>query len=164
MTAYLRLNGVNAKEHSVFRELTRVKQYFEKIKTVESGDTSKKSMTVDKAAAGRFIKHALAANKSGPSGTNQAGQNQVTKGGIHIKFEQGSKKRKIEDDQGTASPLQASQSSSSGPQQLTSGSAAPESGAQPVVQEKHTQLSKRKRKRSKQQRNDAKREVAGKED
>lgn len=56
--AYLRLNGVNAKEHPVFRELTRVKLYFEKIKTAESTGT-KQNVTLDKAAAGRFIKHAL---------------------------------------------------------------------------------------------------------
>lgn len=56
--AYLRLNGVKAKEHPVFRELTRVKQYFEKIKIAESVGT-KPTMQVDKEAAGRIIKHAL---------------------------------------------------------------------------------------------------------
>ena len=34
--AYLRLQGVKAREHPVFRELTRVKQYFEKIKAAEN--------------------------------------------------------------------------------------------------------------------------------
>ena len=58
VTAYLRLNGVNSKEHPVFRELTRVKQYFEKVKAAESVGT-KQNATLDKAAAGRFIKHAL---------------------------------------------------------------------------------------------------------
>lgn len=56
--AYLRLDGVNSKEHPVFRELTRVKQYFEKIKAAESAGT-RQNVTLDKAAAGRFIKHAL---------------------------------------------------------------------------------------------------------
>jgi len=56
--AYLRLNGTNAKEHPVFRELTRVKQYFEKIKLAESAG-AKPTTQIDKAAAGRFIKHAL---------------------------------------------------------------------------------------------------------
>ena len=56
--AYLRLNGVNSKEHPVFRELSRVKQYFEKIKAAESAGT-KQNMMLDKAAAGRFIKYAL---------------------------------------------------------------------------------------------------------
>lgn len=56
--AYLRLQGVNAKEHPVFKELTRVKQYFEKIKTVETVP-EKRTTAVDKEAAGRFIKHGL---------------------------------------------------------------------------------------------------------
>lgn len=56
--AYLRLNGVNSREHPVFRELSRVKQYFEKIKAAEAAGT-KQNVTLDKAAAGRFIKHAL---------------------------------------------------------------------------------------------------------
>lgn len=57
-TAYLRLHGVNAKEHPVFRELTRVKQYFEKIKALET-EPEERTMTLDKQAAGRFIKHGL---------------------------------------------------------------------------------------------------------
>ena len=56
--AYLRLNGVNSKEHPVFRELTRVKQYFEKIKAAESAGITR-NIALDKAAAGRFIKNAL---------------------------------------------------------------------------------------------------------
>ena len=61
--AYLRLNGVNSKEHPVFRELARVKQYFEKIKAAESAGT-KRNVTLDKAAAGRFINKALVGSKS----------------------------------------------------------------------------------------------------
>lgn len=56
--AYLRLQGVKATEHPIFRELTRVKQYFEKIKRAEFGP-EKPNMQLDKAAADRFIKHAL---------------------------------------------------------------------------------------------------------
>ena len=56
--AFLRLNGVDAKAHPVFRELTRIKQYFDKINTIESGN-SKRENVLDKPAAGRFIKHAL---------------------------------------------------------------------------------------------------------
>ncbi|PGH26713.1 hypothetical protein AJ80_01659 [Polytolypa hystricis UAMH7299] len=59
--SYLRLHGVNAKEHPVFKELTRVKQYMEKIKALETGP-EKRTMTLDKQAAGRFIKHGLAGN------------------------------------------------------------------------------------------------------
>lgn len=42
----------------MFRELTRVKQYFEKIKALEM-EPEKRTMTLDKQAAGRFIKHGL---------------------------------------------------------------------------------------------------------
>lgn len=57
--AFLRLNGVNAKEHPVFRELTRLKQYFEKIKIAESGELKRNNMSLNRPAAGRIIKHAL---------------------------------------------------------------------------------------------------------
>ena len=59
-TAFLRLHGEQAREHPVFQELKRVKQYFAKIKQVEfpdDEDTSK--MRLDREAANRFIKHAL---------------------------------------------------------------------------------------------------------
>ncbi|KAL1959598.1 hypothetical protein VTO42DRAFT_1633 [Malbranchea cinnamomea] len=59
--SYLRLHGVNAREHPVFTELTRVKQYFEKIKKLET-PPEKRTMTVDKHAVGRFIKHGLVGN------------------------------------------------------------------------------------------------------
>lgn len=58
MLAYLRLQGVNAKEHPVFKELTRVKQYFTKIKDLETV-SEKPTMTIDKQAVARFIKHGL---------------------------------------------------------------------------------------------------------
>ncbi|KAK5133441.1 hypothetical protein LTR08_007683 [Meristemomyces frigidus] len=57
----LRLNGVDAKSHPVFQELTRVKEYFEKIKRAENAG-AKRNTAVDKDAAGRFIKHGLAGN------------------------------------------------------------------------------------------------------
>lgn len=58
MLAYLRLNGVKAREHPVFKELTRVKQYFDKIKVVET-PVAERNMAVDKSAAARFIKAGL---------------------------------------------------------------------------------------------------------
>jgi exosome complex protein LRP1 len=54
------LNGVQAKEHAVFKELTRVRQYFAKIKEAESGGVKpRENLNLNKQAAGRFIKHAL---------------------------------------------------------------------------------------------------------
>src|SRR5439155_27340179 len=60
-SAYLELNGVNPKEHPVMKELTRVKQYFGKIKEAEAktAGPSQQTLTLDKEAAGRFIKHAV---------------------------------------------------------------------------------------------------------
>ena len=62
--AYIRLNGSNAKNHPVFRELVRVKQYFEKIKTTEVGESKRTNLRLDQAAAGRFITHALVSKYS----------------------------------------------------------------------------------------------------
>ncbi|KAJ6115022.1 hypothetical protein N7486_000800 [Penicillium sp. IBT 16267x] len=58
----LRLYGVDAKQHPVYRELTRVKQYFEKIKALET-EPEQRKMTLDKGAASRFVKHGLAGNE-----------------------------------------------------------------------------------------------------
>ncbi|KAL4922195.1 Sas10/Utp3/C1D family-domain-containing protein, partial [Aspergillus aurantiobrunneus] len=59
--SYLRLHGVKATEHPVFRELTRVKQYFAKIKSLET-EPEPRTMLLDKQAAGRFIKRGLSGN------------------------------------------------------------------------------------------------------
>ncbi|KAJ5469533.1 hypothetical protein N7539_009151 [Penicillium diatomitis] len=58
---YLRLRGVDAKQHPVWREITRVRQYFDKMKELET-EPEQRTMVLDKAAAGRFIKHGLAGN------------------------------------------------------------------------------------------------------
>ena len=42
----------------MFTELTRVKQYFEKIKLAEAGE-QKRTLSLNKDAANRFIKHEL---------------------------------------------------------------------------------------------------------
>ncbi|KAJ5555570.1 hypothetical protein N7535_008005 [Penicillium sp. DV-2018c] len=59
--SFLRLHRDDAKEHPVFRELTRVRQYFEKIQALET-EPEERNLALDKAAAGRFIKHGLAGN------------------------------------------------------------------------------------------------------
>jgi exosome complex protein LRP1 len=62
---YLRLNGVKAKEHPVFYELTRVREYFAKIKAAEElgadGDKTA-GARLDKDAAERMVKHGLSGN------------------------------------------------------------------------------------------------------
>ena len=59
----LRLAGVDAKAHPVFAELARVKQYFAKIKSAEAAGPGKRTSTLDRDAAQRFIKHGLAGNE-----------------------------------------------------------------------------------------------------
>ncbi|CAO3678769.1 unnamed protein product [Umbelopsis vinacea] len=54
---YLRTQGENPKEHAVIRELERVTQYVGKIKSLQG--QKKTTLTVDKAAAHRFVKNAL---------------------------------------------------------------------------------------------------------
>lgn len=57
---YLKLHGTNVKEHPIFRELTRVRQYFEKLEQAEKKPTEEQPTTkLDKEAANRFIKHGL---------------------------------------------------------------------------------------------------------
>ncbi|KAI0652455.1 hypothetical protein C8Q79DRAFT_937766 [Trametes meyenii] len=75
---YLKTRGVDPKTHPVIAELERVKQYFDKIKNAE--DPEKRKTTVDKAAANRFIKHAIAQVRAQrPPGDNE--------GPSHIRFD-----------------------------------------------------------------------------
>lgn len=62
----------------MFKELTRVKQYFEKIKALET-EPEKPNLTLNKEAAARFIKHGLVSGSGPhsvlvflPNSTNQA--------------------------------------------------------------------------------------------
>ncbi|EJD03743.1 C1D-domain-containing protein [Fomitiporia mediterranea MF3/22] len=55
---YLKTRGIDPKTHPVVAELDRVRQYFGKIKDAEESN-KKRTTEVDKAAAGRFIKHAI---------------------------------------------------------------------------------------------------------
>jgi exosome complex protein LRP1 len=57
--AYLRLHGVNAREHPVFTELTRLQQYFAKIDTAEKGPTQRENMSLNVPAVDRILKHDL---------------------------------------------------------------------------------------------------------
>ena len=64
----LNLNSINPKAHAVSTELTRCKQYFDKIAMAENEasrpekEQDKPKNRLDKAAAGRFISHALKKN------------------------------------------------------------------------------------------------------
>ncbi|EMC98038.1 hypothetical protein BAUCODRAFT_32044 [Baudoinia panamericana UAMH 10762] len=104
----LRLNGVDAKSHPIFQELNRVKEYFAKIKTAETAGT-KRSTTVDKVAAGRFIKQGLAGNekydreRAERVAREQAGAKrkfQELAGGVgtHTRFDGAAKRLRAEED------------------------------------------------------------------
>ncbi|KAF9531874.1 Sas10/Utp3/C1D family-domain-containing protein [Crepidotus variabilis] len=54
---YLKTQGIDPKTHPVISELDRIKQYFEKIQNIEN--PPKRTTEVDKAAASRFIQHAI---------------------------------------------------------------------------------------------------------
>ncbi|KAK7058598.1 hypothetical protein VNI00_002234 [Paramarasmius palmivorus] len=59
---YLKSRGIDPKTHPVIPELERVKIYFDKIKNAESPAT--RTTQIDKAAANRFIKHAISQAQS----------------------------------------------------------------------------------------------------
>ncbi|KAI9769417.1 MAG: hypothetical protein M1840_004119 [Geoglossum simile] len=97
----LRLGGANAREHPVFKELTRVRHYFEKIKQVEASGIKRENLSLDKEAASRFVKHALAGNEK--YDLERAEQQAKERAKAHIKFEQLSRKRKAADSESTSS-------------------------------------------------------------
>ncbi|KAF9785727.1 hypothetical protein BJ322DRAFT_1004557 [Thelephora terrestris] len=57
---YLKTKGIDPRTHSVFRELERVKEYIEKVSKAEKQESQQQRTAIDKAAANRFIKHAIA--------------------------------------------------------------------------------------------------------
>ncbi|KAF4573345.1 hypothetical protein EYR36_007856 [Pleurotus pulmonarius] len=67
---YLKTKGIDPRTHPVISELERVKQYFDKIAKAEKQPEARKQ-AIDKAAAGRFIKHAIAQAKSAVSSSAQ---------------------------------------------------------------------------------------------
>ncbi|KAE8443460.1 hypothetical protein EG329_001857 [Mollisiaceae sp. DMI_Dod_QoI] len=86
--SYLRLNGVKAREHPVFVELTRVKQYFDKIKAAET-PAQDRTLVPDKQAVARFIKAGLAGNDK--YDLEKAEREAKERARAHIKFEEVSK-------------------------------------------------------------------------
>lgn len=98
-SAYLRLNGVKAREHPVFLELTRVKQYFDKLKEAENPTPKQPGLALDKNAAGRFIRAGLVSSqclpqlvnvltdpKSGNSKLDLERAEKLARERVHIKF------------------------------------------------------------------------------
>ncbi|KDQ63185.1 hypothetical protein JAAARDRAFT_147233 [Jaapia argillacea MUCL 33604] len=65
---YLKTKGIDPKTHPVIAELDRIRQYFGKIKNAEDPET--RTLTLDKSAANRFIKHAITQLKDNVSSSS----------------------------------------------------------------------------------------------
>ncbi|KAI1655962.1 Sas10/Utp3/C1D family-domain-containing protein [Daldinia decipiens] len=91
----LRLNGVEAKEHPVFKELARVRQYFDKIKNIET-PPAKPEHTLNKEAAIRFIRADLAENNNKIVNTKLSEMIAKERAKAALKAAQASSKRKAE--------------------------------------------------------------------
>ncbi|PVH70716.1 hypothetical protein DL98DRAFT_540621 [Cadophora sp. DSE1049] len=134
--SYLRLHGVKAREHPVFKELTRVKQYFDKIKAIET--PVERTMAVDKAAAARFIKAGLSGNEK----YDLARAEQIAKerAKAHIKF--GNQSKDIEKKR-KASELEVPvEDDSDSSDSDSSSESAPEPAAKPVSSKKERKVDK----------------------
>lgn len=107
--SYLKLNGVDAKNHTIFQELIRVKHYFDKLKTAETGPV-KPTTRLDKDAAGRFIKAGLAGNdeydkqrkelqEREKAGAKRKFEDMGERVGSHLRFENTAKKLRGDDEE-----------------------------------------------------------------
>ncbi|KAJ7175833.1 Sas10/Utp3/C1D family-domain-containing protein [Mycena filopes] len=67
---YLKSKGLDPKTHPVVGELTRVRRYFDKISSAENPETTRAPL--DKAAAARFIKHAITQSAVNASSSNES--------------------------------------------------------------------------------------------
>ncbi|KAI0384364.1 Sas10/Utp3/C1D family-domain-containing protein [Hypomontagnella monticulosa] len=111
----LRLNGVNAKEHPVFKELTRVRQYFDKIKNIEN-PPQKPGQTLNKEAAIRFIRADLAENKDKVVNTKLSEMIAKERALAALKTAQSAGKRKAEDTSPSAEPSADSDAEEASPE------------------------------------------------
>ncbi|POS87718.1 hypothetical protein EPUL_000313, partial [Erysiphe pulchra] len=117
--SYLRLNGVKAQEHPVFLELTRVKNYFGKIKQAEAIPTER-NMTIDKGAASRFIKAGLAGNEK--FDLQKAEQQAKERARAHIRFNELENKRQTESSRSSEQPNFSNDKQSSEPESVIESS------------------------------------------
>ncbi|KAK7537227.1 Sas10/Utp3/C1D family-domain-containing protein [Phyllosticta citribraziliensis] len=104
--SHLSLAGVKAKEHPVFTEISRVRQYFQKIKEVESGP-AKPTQRLDVPAANRFINAGLAGNDKFDKEREM--QQAKERAMARLKADQLSKKRKAAETGGSGAEAQNDQ-------------------------------------------------------
>ncbi|CAA7268100.1 unnamed protein product [Cyclocybe aegerita] len=72
---YLKTRGIDPRTHSVIGELDRIKQYFDKIQKAENPPA--KRTDIDKDAAARFIKHAIAQTQWKKTAAEEAQEDDV---------------------------------------------------------------------------------------
>lgn len=104
----LRLNGVDTKNHAVFTELTRVRQYFDKIKQIETPAPQRES-AVDTQAAIRFIRSDLAGNKELKNKLSEQLAKERTKAALNAS--KGAMKRSADEAEGPKAGVPAAGSS-----------------------------------------------------
>ncbi|KAK8155017.1 Sas10/Utp3/C1D family-domain-containing protein [Phyllosticta citrichinensis] len=104
--SHLSLAGVKAKEHPVFTEISRVRQYFQKIKEVETGP-AKPTQRLDVPAANRFINAGLAGNDKYDKEREM--QQAKERAMARLKADQLSKKRKRAETGGSGAEAQNDQ-------------------------------------------------------
>ncbi|KXJ93772.1 Sas10/Utp3/C1D family-domain-containing protein [Microdochium bolleyi] len=88
----LRINSVDAKEHPIFKELTRIRQYFEKIKNIEN-PPQKPDVKLDKQAAIRFIRADLADNSEVNTQLTEMIAKEKAKAALQARQRQGEKRK-----------------------------------------------------------------------
>jgi exosome complex protein LRP1 len=99
--AYLRLQALPTKDHPVMRELTRVRQYVAKIKGAEPAVPP--AMSLDKAAANRFIAAALVGNDKFDEERAERAMRERTGAEMKLRaLEEGTKSKKEEEVDGEA--------------------------------------------------------------
>jgi len=112
--SYLRLNNVKARDHPVFNELSRVKQYFDKLKAAEMPVSGHDNPVLDKKAASRMIRAGLSGNEK--HDLERAEKQAKEKARAHIRFEAEIKTRKEQPGLVGANGTGSSQDSESGSQ------------------------------------------------
>ncbi|KAF9055956.1 Sas10/Utp3/C1D family-domain-containing protein [Panaeolus papilionaceus] len=81
---YLKTRGIDPKTHPVISELDRIRQYFEKVNKAENPPAERRT-ELDKAAAARFIKHAITEAKWKKTPAEEAQEDQSSSVPIPVK-------------------------------------------------------------------------------
>ncbi|KAK8008700.1 Sas10/Utp3/C1D family-domain-containing protein [Apiospora marii] len=152
----LRLNAVDAKNHPVFKELTRVRQYFDKIKNIET-PPEKPEATLNKGAAISFIRSGLAENKDKDAAIKAAAQQKA-------QAQQAGTKRKVSDQESEASASDSEEEGEEDDDSEEAGEAAavvaapepPKKKSKKEKKEKREGKAERKEKKEKSEKKDKK--------